>query len=245
MIDRFEHCRFCYGAGCAACPEEHKKYVEAGGKHPEPRPPSPPPSVGPCYVCGEPARFLCDGVKRHEIDPRTRKVIAHDTCDRPMCDRHVACQSRVHVQRAGPSGRGRRCSWETIDHCKECKERRDQEIEVLAALEREARESENPMRLFEAKEISEAIYWVLRGGQSLHLHTFIADRVKAPRVFVQAVDRGEQIAHLFDRDRARLEETARRFGVRIVAVEREGTSRQHVDLCGGPLRKAIAEATRG
>lgn len=97
------------------------------------------------------------------------------------------------------------------------------------------------MKRFDCLEVPEAIAHAAAGGQSLHLHRIIVDRRKAPRCFVQAVDRGEQIAHLFDQDEARLRQTARRLGVRVVVVERRGEEGQHVDLCGGPLRKALAE----
>lgn len=48
-----------------------------------------------------------------------------------------------------------------------------------------------------------------------------------------------QIAHLFDQDKARLVRTAKRFGVRVILVEREGTHQQHIDLCGKPLERAL------
>lgn len=98
------------------------------------------------------------------------------------------------------------------------------------------------MKTFQCREVEEAIAHAGRGGQALHLHRVIPDRRAAPRCFVAAVDRGEDIAHLFDLDEVRLVATARRLGVRVVKIDRPGTARQHVDLCGGPLRKAIAEA---
>jgi len=98
------------------------------------------------------------------------------------------------------------------------------------------------MKTFQAMYVEEAIEHAMGGGQALHLHRIICDRRKAPRCFVAAVDRGEFIAHLFDQDEARLIKTARQLGVRVIVVEREGTPRQHVDLCGAPLRKAIALA---
>lgn len=100
---------------------------------------------------------------------------------------------------------------------------------------------ELPMKRFASLEVEEAIAYAAAGGQALHLHRIIVDRTKAPRCFVQAVDRGEHIAHLFDLNTERLRATARRLGVRVVYIDREGTPRQHLDLCGGPLRKAIAE----
>ena len=98
-----------------------------------------------------------------------------------------------------------------------------------------------PRRIFAAAEVGEAVAFAADGGQALHLHSIIPDRGRAPACFVREVDRGGQIAHLFDRDRSRLVRTVRALGVRVVVVvEREGTARQHVDLCGGPLRKARA-----
>lgn len=94
------------------------------------------------------------------------------------------------------------------------------------------------IKVFQALEIDEAIAFAAAGGQAIHLHRIIVSRAKAPRCFVQAVDRGEFIAHLFDQDRERLEGTARDCGVRVILVEREGTPYQHIDLCGKPLRLA-------
>jgi hypothetical protein len=36
--------------------------------------------------------------------------------------------------------------------------------------------------------------------------------------------------------------TARSLGVKIILVERDGEDSQHVDLCAGPLRNAVALA---
>jgi hypothetical protein len=96
------------------------------------------------------------------------------------------------------------------------------------------------MKRFACMEIEEAIAHAAAGGQALHLHRIIVDRQKAPRCFVQAVDRGEDIAHLFDQNELRLRVTARRLGVRVLVVERRGTPNQHIDLCGGPLKRALA-----
>lgn len=98
------------------------------------------------------------------------------------------------------------------------------------------------MKVFNCLKIDEALAHAAAGGQALHLHRIIPDRQRAPRCFVQAVDRGEDIAHLFDLDRDRLVATARRLGVRVVHIDRDGTDRQHIDLCGGPLKKAVALA---
>lgn len=96
------------------------------------------------------------------------------------------------------------------------------------------------MRKFAARDVVAAKLHAVDGGQALHLHRAIPDRRRAPAAFVVAVDRGEWIAHLFDRDAARLRATAARLGVRRVVVERPGQPGQHVDLCGMPLRRAIA-----
>jgi len=48
-------------------------------------------------------------------------------------------------------------------------------------------------------------------------------------------------AHLFDQDKERLIATAKWLGVRVIKVEREGKSLQHIDLCGKPLQRAKVE----
>lgn len=96
------------------------------------------------------------------------------------------------------------------------------------------------MRKFQATELKEALAFAASGGQALHLHKIIVDRKKAPQCFVRAIANGEFIAHLFDQDKQRLEETARDLGVRVILIEREGTPSQHIDLCGKPLRLAQA-----
>lgn len=96
-----------------------------------------------------------------------------------------------------------------------------------------------PMKRFSIMEIIEAYAYAKQGGQALHLHNIIVNEATAPKCFVNAVRRGEDIAHLFDLDKERLIRTARRLGVKVIYVDNEGTERQHIDLCGGPLRKAI------
>lgn len=94
------------------------------------------------------------------------------------------------------------------------------------------------MKIFKTMEIDEALAHAAEGGQALHLHRIIVDRDAAPICFVRAVDRGEDIAHLFDLDEKRLKQTARELGVKVVVIDRPGTDRQHVDLCGRPLANA-------
>lgn len=96
------------------------------------------------------------------------------------------------------------------------------------------------MKAFKCMEIDEALAFSREGGQALHLHRIIANPDTAPRCFVSAVDRGEDIAHLFDLSEMRLIATAKKLGVKVVYVDRAGTDRQHIDLCGAPLRKAKA-----
>jgi len=95
------------------------------------------------------------------------------------------------------------------------------------------------MKLFACREVEEAIAYASSGGIAIHLHTIIPDRATAPRCFVQAVDRGEPIAHVFCRDEAKLITLARQLGVRAIKIDRRGTVRSHIDLCSGPLWKAL------
>jgi hypothetical protein len=50
-----------------------------------------------------------------------------------------------------------------------------------------------------------------------------------------------EIGKLFDQDARRLIETARSLGVNKVKIDHLGRPGQHVDLCGAPLRRAIAQ----
>jgi hypothetical protein len=98
------------------------------------------------------------------------------------------------------------------------------------------------VKAFRMMELDEALTHAAAGEQALHLHQIVFRC--SPRCFRQAVARGEDIGHLFDLDRARLVATAKRLGIRKVVVDREGTDKQHVDLCGAPLFKALAECER-
>lgn len=98
------------------------------------------------------------------------------------------------------------------------------------------------MKIFQQMELHEAYAHAEAGGQALHLMSgrFAHLRADTPNCFKGR----REIAHLFDRDKARLIETAKRFGVRVIKVEREGDPmRQHIDLCGKPLERARKEAT--
>jgi hypothetical protein len=62
---------------------------------------------------------------------------------------------------------------------------------------------------------------------------------RAPACFV-----GKDFVKLYDQDEVRLIATARELGVRVVKVDRPGQIHQHIDLVGGPMRKALARAIR-
>ena len=96
------------------------------------------------------------------------------------------------------------------------------------------------MRRFETMEIAAAREHAMRGGQALHMMTGEwAKGWGGPQCFRRA----KEFAHLFDQDTDRLTTTARRLGVNQVYVHKRGSSGQHVDLCGPPLRRAIAMAS--
>lgn len=95
------------------------------------------------------------------------------------------------------------------------------------------------MKIFEQPQVHEAEQHALDGHQALHLFDGrIADAVPgAPRCFRNR----REVGHLFDQDRERLVKTARRLGVRVIFVDRDGMPHQHIDLCGRPLERAKQE----
>jgi hypothetical protein len=98
------------------------------------------------------------------------------------------------------------------------------------------------MKHFTTLELPKALAYAAAGGQALHTHRIIVNPAAAPRCFVRAVERGQDIAHLFDLDTERLKATAAHLGVKVLFIDKEGTSSQHIDLCGAPLRRAMAIA---
>jgi hypothetical protein len=88
--------------------------------------------------------------------------------------------------------------------------------------------------------IREAIQHAESGGISLHVW-------KHPRGYPHDIpkcfEQSESWGHLFCQKIELLERVARRFGVRNVVVSKIGKLRQHVDLCGKPLEKAIEAST--
>jgi hypothetical protein len=99
------------------------------------------------------------------------------------------------------------------------------------------------VKLFDRREVREARAYALSGGQALHVYksTSVPSEIrrKAPLVFQRSGD----WAHLLDQDRTRLIHTAHRLGVRTIRIDCEGYPNQHIDLCGKPLARAIAETT--
>ena len=96
------------------------------------------------------------------------------------------------------------------------------------------------MKTFQEKELHDAYAYAAQGGQALHL---MSGRYAYLRADTPSCFKGrDQIAHLFDQNKDRLIATARKCGVRVIRVERERTHRQHIDLCGGPLAKALSLA---
>ena len=87
------------------------------------------------------------------------------------------------------------------------------------------------IQVFAMREIQAAIEHSAQGGQSLHVHPFTQGGHKLFKRYTEA-------AHLFDQDVERLKKTARKLGVRVIKVEKEGTPSQHIDLCGKPLERA-------
>jgi hypothetical protein len=92
--------------------------------------------------------------------------------------------------------------------------------------------------LFPGTGNPDALAHAASGGQSLEVwdksYTY---GPRAPRCF-----RGKDFCKLYDQDAERLAATARRLGVNVVKIDRPGQPSQHLDLVGGPMRRALAEA---
>lgn len=93
-------------------------------------------------------------------------------------------------------------------------------------------------RIFEEGEIREALAWSAAGNVAIHLHQIVFPG--SPRCFVSAVNRGEDIAHVFGIEEEELRTLAYQMGVRVIVIDRAGTPRQHVDMCAKPLKKLLA-----
>lgn len=88
--------------------------------------------------------------------------------------------------------------------------------------------------LFKSKDILKTRNHVRAGGIALHIWRGDWHKPK-PGCFVN----GELWEHLFDQNEERLIATARRLGVQRIHVSNKGKLSQHIDLCKGPLGKAI------
>lgn len=80
------------------------------------------------------------------------------------------------------------------------------------------------------------IHEAANGGQGLLLHVAIKG-IPAPGCFKRSKAWGK----LYDQDVKRLVQTAAGLGVKRIVVHHNGTPKQHVDLCGGPLLKALRD----
>jgi hypothetical protein len=99
--------------------------------------------------------------------------------------------------------------------------------------------SKSILKVFRYRELEAAILWARKGHQALHLMQHSEYRWAGPPCF----KRSKVMAHFFDQDVGRLIKSAKRLGVRVIKVEREGDEGQHIDLCGKPLEKALSEAS--
>ncbi len=97
------------------------------------------------------------------------------------------------------------------------------------------------MKQFKSNELIGAGRYAAEGGQALHVWDSKNWRAGAPSCF----KRSRLWAHLLDQDEERLVATARRLGVRVIKVSKRGRPSQHIDLCGKPLARAMAEAEAG
>lgn len=99
------------------------------------------------------------------------------------------------------------------------------------------------MKRFEQRQLRLALAHAETGGQALHVCNTRQCGVDLMPGAPQCFKRSKQFAHLFDQNRERLRATARKLGVRVIFVDRSGTTRQHIDLCGRPLERALAIAS--
>lgn len=98
------------------------------------------------------------------------------------------------------------------------------------------------MKIFQQRELLAAYAHAAAGGQALHLMNgnFAYMQARTPKCFHNRT----VIAHLFDQNHARLIGTAKRMGVRVIKIEHAGSPRQHIDLCGKPLDRAVQLANK-
>lgn len=96
---------------------------------------------------------------------------------------------------------------------------------------------EERTQVFQPAELHEAVAHALAGGIAIHLHKIVFPH--SPLCFRNAIKRGEFIAHVFGQDKGELDQLGRQMGVRVIYIDKADTPRQHLDMCGAPLRRLI------
>lgn len=92
------------------------------------------------------------------------------------------------------------------------------------------------IKLFQHNEAKAAMDFADNGARPCTCGILIVrDCPEAPSCFKRSAS---EWGHLCDMDVHRLVSTARSLGVVVIVVSRRGMRGQHIDLCGGPLRKA-------
>jgi len=93
-----------------------------------------------------------------------------------------------------------------------------------------------PITEYLVMELPKAVVNSLEGNVSLHLmwEPTDFDRERAPLAFKRAKSWG----HLLCQDERVLRQLAAQLGVKRVMIHGKGLPKQHVDLCGEPLRRA-------
>lgn len=92
------------------------------------------------------------------------------------------------------------------------------------------------IKLFRSHDILKVSNHLQAGGIALHVW-----RGKCHHATPICFMAGELWGHLMDLDMERLMATARRLGVQNIHVSKKGKRDQHIDLCKGPLHRAIRE----
>lgn len=82
--------------------------------------------VEPCYVCGGPSEYLCDGI----ISISVTGISLDDadswrTCDKPMCRQHTAEHDPAFYCSHGLEDESGRCEMDSWDYCDQCLTRRN------------------------------------------------------------------------------------------------------------------------
>lgn len=97
------------------------------------------------------------------------------------------------------------------------------------------------MKTFTQMELNEAFTYAKENPDSFAIHLHFMLGLRPPQCFKRDVKKGVPIAHVFGANKEALIALAKRLGVNRIVVEHTGTYRQHIDLCGKPLQKLLAE----